>query len=462
MILSNQATFDLLGALAEVGPEGATVEHLLHKADLVRSTFYRVLKPLVQRGLVREHEGRYVLPMEHPYAYRFKGLYDLERLYELPEQERDRVLAVLEHARVHLKGNLLALWLVGSAAHRRLHPGSDLDFLAVLDREQEYLPETPYPLQFATMTKEEFWEGLAGREGFLLTALRYGLLLEDRGFAQAPLSETIPVELSGRQFHEEEEFLEQQREKLLFFLDRKAPGEAASALSGYAVQLCRRMLRVYDLLPAGKPELLRASGMLFGEVFTDAVQAAIQSTGRATQKRKWRDVFLRQSHQLQEYHQRFSSHLAHIESSSGLLAAGRLGFEQGCAQLLREFFPDCEMRSEERGRDLVLEGPDGTLYLVEMKSLEGPCTTAPVRQLLRARQRFSDSSVVPILVASPFRSVPLLERPEPFDEEVRELAHQEDVLLRSVADLLQAQNRWVLEGLSRKRLGEQFLGVAKS
>lgn len=441
MILENPATVKLLSALVEMAPRGATRELLQQKTGLGRTTFYRVLKPLLGRGIVREEGVFFNMPLEHPYNFLFKRLHAAEKVTELPSPVQDRVLSAVDHAKAHLHGHILALWLVGSVAHRTMTEDSDLDFLAVLDEEIEYLPDPAYALHFVTMTEPEFRARWTEKNDFALTALRHGLLLEDRGFAQEFYLQPLPVQLKATEFHQDVEELAQEKERFLLLIRSRARLEAAQALSHYAISIARRMLRVYNVLPAGKPQLLKACELLFGLEFRSLLEQAVQ-VSRVDSRRSTGEL-VEDCHQLESVYQRFSSELAHFQKFANLATTSGVRHEQLVGQALQELF---------KTNIEPFPGTDGWLkvprqsYLLEVKSLEGPLTAAPLHQLARHMAIAAEQGkpAKGLLVANPYRSIPLLERPQAISAALQGLASELDIKLYSAMEILRAVNRSIL------------------
>ena len=137
MIIDSPASLKLLSSLSEIGGAGATREHLLQKADISTSTFYRQIGALIENGLVKAAGGRYSLALDGLYGYRFKLWHDVERLYRLLPEDRDMVLGVMSTMTAQARNKIKCLWLVGSAARGELQRESDLDFLLVTDGAQD-------------------------------------------------------------------------------------------------------------------------------------------------------------------------------------------------------------------------------------------------------------------------------------------------------------------------------------
>ena len=443
MILENPATVKLLSALVEVGHRGATREYLQQKTGIGKTTFYRVLKPLLSRGIIREVDSLFRMPLEHPYNYLFKRLHAIERIEELPHLIRERVVSVVDHAKAHLGHHLQALWLVGSTAHQTMGPDSDLDFLAVLDSEIEYLPDLAYDVQFICMSTEEFHERWGVKNDFVLTALRHGILIEDKGFAQPFYLQPLPVQLKGSEFHSDSQELEEEKERFTLFVQSKARSEAEQALSHYAISILRRMLRVYNVLPAGKPDLLRACRLIFGAPLCKELQLAL-APAESRDSKTWASDLMKSCHRLEEVYKRFSSHLAHFQKFAALVTSSGNRFEELVMQALQE------ITQTKVHRHLTVTGSDGSLnfheqrWLIEAKSFKGPFTDAPIHQMAGylARERGQAKGLI---IANLYTGIPLLERPEAFSTKDHIKAAELNIVLRSALEVLCALNRSLLE-----------------
>src|SRR2546421_6872906 len=106
MIVDSPATLRLMTALIDVGPSGATREHLIRKADIGTTTFYRLIARLVEHGVVTASDSRYQLLLSNPYNLRFKLWYDMERLFRLASEDRNAVLDIASRSRRELGNNL--------------------------------------------------------------------------------------------------------------------------------------------------------------------------------------------------------------------------------------------------------------------------------------------------------------------------------------------------------------------
>lgn len=427
--MGESASLQLLDTLLELGPDGGSREHLVHKAGVSTASFYRAIKPLMARGLVEETQGLYTLPLSNFHNYRYKLWRDADRLHRLPSFVRDYILDLLSRCQKELGDNLLALWLVGSAANDEMHAESDLDFLAVLEKETElYHPKGQVDMNFVTMEKDEFQANFRERDGFVLTVLRRGLLLLDRDFAQPYLSVQAPVGIDVERFHEDEKLLDELKSKLLFFVKMKEDSEIRRWLSSYAVNLGRLVLRLYGHLPAGKNDLVEAVRAYVGEDLANALSEAIWNAEPA------RTITLQ--YQLEEWRILFHENATHFKRYAGLPSAPALEFEELCRQMLTELAPGLRRGP---GDDLVI-GDGEQRIVMQCKSTIREVTEEHLRQLA---ERTEGGAAV--MVVNAYRELPVPERPD-LSEELRKAAESYAIRLISGPELLRMYTRWRLDG----------------
>ena len=264
----------LLDALLEAGPDGASREELSRLANTSTSSFYRIIKPMLREGIVVESDWAYRLPLDNLYNYRYKLWRDAERLYHLDEATRSAILSVLSQARVELRSNLQAIWLVGSAAHGNLKEDSDLDFLLVLRQDQDFSPILSRPVQVITETQVSFGRKFHQEDSFLASALRHGLLLQDNGFAQDWLNRKMTIQLDDELIKATQDMLEHHYRRLGFFIEGDEPDEVRRWLKAGATTLGRALLALYGYVPAGRPDLLNALTFYYGS-FSESIRAAL-------------------------------------------------------------------------------------------------------------------------------------------------------------------------------------------
>lgn len=455
MFMESPATLQLMGALLEVGTAGATREHLVSKASIGTTTFYRVMKPLLERSLVTQRDNRYYLPLGNWYNYRFKLWYDSEKLYQMDDKDRQDILDILRQAQHGLRDSLVCLWLVGSAAHNTMHSGSDFDFLAVVRSTTLYSPDSARPVNFVTLTTEQFQDRYDKRDGFVLTALQYGILLLDRDFSQTYYGMSRPLEPADPQ--DSRQVMEQRRNRLFAYLETDDLELAARALETMAVTLSRLILQTLGELPAGKPELLELSRIMLGPRFHRWLQQALS-------KRNSKDRIIRLVRQWSDYRDRFFQNLTHLKAFSRLPYSRSLEFEDLCSGILHELFSaaasDRLDDSPGKGVDMLVRLQNHTTCAVLLKSTERHLDSTALEDLLQNTQACfqsgSDEMVHVVMIANPFRSLPVTERPA---LPVSSLGKSAAVHLLSAVDLLRVHNDLHLEDTTPQQALKQLLSA---
>ena len=331
MSLTHPATLKLMEALAEAGPEGAHREALVRQAEISTATFYRALEPLHQAGLLHEHGGLYTLPMSHPYNYAFKCWSDQSRLLQLPAPLREELYGLVDRIAGGLGSNLLALWLVGSAAQQTMHAGSDLDLVGVVRAEQESDPTGSRPVQLTLYPEPDFREALQSGDNFVRALLAHGILLCDRGFAQPLYAHPAPP-ASRRTERQRDEQRQQLESKVYFFLREEALPEARQCLATLAVSAGRGMLEPLGELPAGKPDLLAGLGLYFGEAVEELVRTCLDQQAE-------RDEILRLLGRLRKLQERIGIQASLLARLGRSLSGSPAEFEVGARQMLDTLFP---------------------------------------------------------------------------------------------------------------------------
>ncbi len=191
-MIHSPTSLRLLDALLEAGQKGAHREALLRQAKVSTATFYSVIEPLLADGLLMEQGGRYLLMLAHPCNFAFKLWRDQTKLLELTPPLRTEIPALVEQIKDEFGQNLLALWLHGSVVQHTMVPELEIDFLAVVLKEQDDRIRGSRDVQLTTLLEKDFRQDWRLGDGFVRAVLQHGLLLFDRGFAQEHYSQHIP------------------------------------------------------------------------------------------------------------------------------------------------------------------------------------------------------------------------------------------------------------------------------
>lgn len=419
----------LMQALLASGSNGAHREALLRQAEMSTATFYRGMEPLLKAGLVREQGGYYVLPLDHPYNLAFKLWHDQGQLLELPAPVRDEIQGLVQLLQSELQGNLLALWLHGSAVQGALKEGSDLDFLAVLRKNQEVELKGTRDIQVTVFTANHFRTAFDEGDPFLRTVLAHGVLLFDRDFMREFYAKPTPSP-TLRTWQERVEIQQEIESRMFFFLrQEEAIDEARQALASLAVAVGRSMLDRLGELPAGKPDMLLGLKLYFGPGLANLTARCLERTAARTE-------LLQMHRELLDWQRSFSLHASHLhDMANGLCGAPSL-FESVCTEMLNELFTAKLPESDDRGIDLEIQLKGAANFAgAVFKSFKGPSPRL---------QRFGLPKLRPLLlVVNSLREVVLSQRP-PLSESLRKEAEELSITLLDSRQLLQGYIRKVL------------------
>ena len=439
-MLADGAAFRLIDSLLEVGLEGATREHLVRKAKVSVTTFYKAINSLLKAGLVKESGNRFYFPLEHPYNFHFKVWRDFDRLQDLKERTRSAVYGVLEDARTKLGHDLVCLWLVGSAALGELRDDSDLDFLALLGPQENayHPPEGPREVQWVPMDEEHFLGKLREGDEFVANALRYGLLLHDTGRAQRFY--TIPIAPPGRSVLKDKTLtIESFRSRFFRSFEDDDLEEARNMLASLAQSMIRLILGRLKETPAGKPDILSLLTIYFGTKMAKDFRAAISLECSVDKKEL---VLLHR--RISDYYSYYMDDAEHLEGMADALLRGQsAGFERAANTALKAILEEsyqAESSSQQWETDGVISLAKHPDFVVEMKSLAGPVSTihiTKVVELVADHQERTNTPSRGLLLVNSLRDVPVLER-TPVDSRVLSTAQKTGVDIVTSATLLRA------------------------
>jgi hypothetical protein len=453
--MMSAGTLQLLSTLLTAGPEGATRQHLVAKADIAVSTFYRLIKPLLQGGMVVEEGQRYRLPLGNLHNFRFKLWHDTQCLWALPPADRDAVLDIATQAQTHLKDNLQVLWLVGSAASGTLTAASDLDFLALVKEDVLYHPSGQRSVNFVMMPEADFDANLAQADDFVLAALRSGLVLFDKGRAQSIYEHSPAIGLSSVQAQDAETAIARQRNRLLRYIEADAPDMAARALQAVAIKTAWRMLRTMNVLPPPKAQLVALCERYFGAGFAGRVDQALRLSSTTASRQ------LALNRTFEEVNHRFNQALSHLKTYTALPTAGSVEFNQLCLQWVQEFFPHDEVLTASdhpaQGIDILVRSRSGKAVRYAFDCVARDRIDMSMGAVSRKFERLAAYPHA-VLLANVNRKLPILDRPAPFSDDVVAAARQHGIVLVTGLDLLQAHNRVHLEELRPDQLQTELLG----
>lgn len=470
MIVDSPAALKLMAALADLGAAGGTRQYLMSKADISTSTFYRLIGPLIENGLVQVTGATYVMAFSSPYCFRFKLWHDMERLYDLAPGDRDTALSIASAIQSQLgSGVIRALWLVGSGARDELTTASDLDFLLVTQDKRPQVPVGPHRRQVTViqMSEGEFREAVDKADGFVVSALRRGVVLIDYGFVQPFYLAPPSVKITPQQARAEETTSDRHREQVLVEIESDDLELARSALRRQAMQVGRLMLRAFGALPEDRKQLVETSRQYFGEGWASTLSEAILANKLS------KSEMIRLSRQISDQHDSFQSQSEHLEGFAALATVGGRTLESLCARAFEELLPgETIVREHSAGRDagvdIRIEAPGATAYLIETKSSPEHISEASIEsavEILERAGRSVSGSAQLILVANSWVGKP------PFEPVVdlyrgRATSHASDSRSKNLSvlsglQILCAHNRLHLEELEPSKALHDLLSAGR-
>lgn len=423
------------------GAQGGTKDDLMHLSGLSQGAFYKAIKPLQEERTVAEIGDRYRLLMSSLQNYRFKLWRDAVQLQELPLETQGYIGDVIAQAKDAYGESLEVLWLIGSAAHGEFDPiRSDIDFLAIVRRPiSDFRPRVSHPVQFATLTAKEFVANLEAHDNFCLTALRYGILLEDKGLARIWLDHPASPEITGKPFKEIKATLDHLRGRFLFYLRSEAEEERKEAVKAYAISLGRAMLAAFQELPNGKPELLQMLEFYYSKSILSLFQPAIECQGE--------DRF----RELERVWEQFRAHHLELIQHQDFLKSSGFAFNLNCGQLIKALTNGVVYTKPKNQIDWAFTLQDGRRIYLDCKSTHSGSTTDELKKFC-VKMRESATSEIPhsedlsLFVVNPFNKRNPLWRDWGFTSEEKDWASQNSVHLASSRELLSHYNYWKLTG----------------
>lgn len=413
----------LLTALLSSGSEGATRAQIINSSGIGTTTFYRIIKDLLAKGLVREQGDRFVLPLDVPANFWFKRSYDSKRLFKLPADVLGQVLQTCGD----LGRDWLAIWLTGSFAYESANSDSDID-LVVVWREGARPPRQERgarPVQIRSYSEREFVEAVEAGETFVHLVLRHGILIDDNNFAGALYRSRLLDRV--RESAPPRDMVHAFRERFLSLLQQNRLEEAREQAESLTVAAARTVLADQGFLPAAKHDLAAAVETLFGSGVADVIRVGLSS------ELQDRRSGVRWARGLWDWYQNYFQHAPHLREGLQIVTAGLVGFEQVVSGICAELLEGTPWRvGDSRGREDFRFETEVVSILVETKSVKGP---APADLLAKAGTLGCE-----VVILNARRSLPILERP-PIPTELKEKARDRHIHLVDSADLLRLHNR---------------------
>lgn len=422
------ATLRLLEVLLDCGAEGGHRETLMLRSSLSTATFYRALEPLLAMGVVSEQRGHYTLPLSHPYNFAYKLWNDQAKILALPTRWKEEILAVVSQTQKAYGSNLLALWVHGSAVQNTMGDSSDLDVLAVLRKDQDIEVTGWRPVQLTILTDKYFREDYRHGDNFIHAVLAHGILAFDRQFAAEFYARPFPKPVPGYRQNNQQKI----KNRLYSFVREEALDEAQQTLSSFAVMIGRSLLEQLDIVPAGKPDMLKYLDLLLGPTFSELFRKCLAREATL-------DEIYPLQQELQSLQHRFELNASFFKEIIQELSASANQFENACREMLRALYPtsiDATNIDADSGLDMLVQ--QGGQYLgFWFKSYKSEITRGHLRKISNHRPL--------TLIINQYREIPLVERP-PISSKLIDEANILGITLEDSRELLR---RFILKTIVR-------------
>lgn len=204
MVIETKAEISFLRFFCRKPFDSYTVREISRQINLSRYWVYKITDKFRASGLVGGTKN-IKLNFSNFLVKKIKLMFDSEFVLELKEKKIIELFNTLS-----LKLSYLSIILVGSWAIKEAGTNSDIDFLLLTERKQE-LPffENCNIIQ---LTREDFTERYRKGDDFVLDALLYGKILDDKNFFINFFEKPLPVY--------SQEIIEEKREALKKLKDR--------------------------------------------------------------------------------------------------------------------------------------------------------------------------------------------------------------------------------------------------
>ena len=262
------------------------------------------------------------------------------------------------------------------------------------------------------MSDEEFREAVDKADGFVVSALRRGVVLIDGAFVQPFYLAPPSVKIMPQQARAEEPTSDRYREQVLVEIESDDLELARSALRRQAMHVGRLMLRAFGALPEDRKQLVETSRQYFGEGWAGTLSEAILDNTIS------KSEMIRLSRQISDQHDTFQSQSEHLEGFAALATVGGLTLESLCARAFEELLPGGKIIRQhsagerDGGVDIRIEAPGATVYLIEIKSSPEHVPEASIEsavEILERAARSISGSAHLILVANSWVGKPPFE-----------------------------------------------------
>lgn len=259
MIIEQNSELKVLRLLAGRWFNTFSVYEIAKEAKLTPPTAYKAVEKLLAKHALIKEQKRIRVDLTFLFSYRFKLLYDAERLLLLPPGVQEKAREILRIFQYHYQENLLSFLIFGSMAAGEYTPASDLDILVVVKEKKVMDYRKEGLLNFGEINliekdKAEFErEYLLGHD-LILASLMKGIVLHDRSFLPFFFAKALPLP-SEEIIQQKMVHLEKLKQRAFILLREKDAEEALSYFRRFLLEKARFLLLQKGIIPCSKKEI---------------------------------------------------------------------------------------------------------------------------------------------------------------------------------------------------------------
>ena len=259
MIIESKAGNKIMAALVENWFDSFSAYELAKKANVTNPLVYSLLPKLLDKGIINEKNRRISLNRSNLFVYRYKLLFDADKLLELPKKERNIIDEVfISVKRVYKKLN--AFILIGSIAEPE-HKPADIDFLVIGEKEKGREINYHRLLRLANIniiekSQEEINKDFLDTDDFLISSLSSNIIFYDDGTFKKLLQQELPFP-SKDVIDERKEQLFKMEKRVKLLLKDKDRGRLVQEFKKFLIKKARIILLEHNIIPLSKPHILQ-------------------------------------------------------------------------------------------------------------------------------------------------------------------------------------------------------------
>lgn len=260
MIISQNTELKVMQALVKHWYKEFSVYELAREAKVTAPMVYKVLRKLAVKDIIIQNRSKVKISFNNLFSYRFKLLYDAERLSELPKSLQDKVNHVFQTMVMEYKQGLLAFIIFGSVASGESDEKSDIDLLVIVNEKKEIDYRKKGLLRLGDIniiekSKNEFENEYLLAHDLILNALMNGIIIFDEGLLQFFMIKPLP-QPSYEVIMQKKEELEHLKNRLILSLRDKDYKQTMEQFRAYLIQNGRILLLQEGIIPTSRKNIL--------------------------------------------------------------------------------------------------------------------------------------------------------------------------------------------------------------